>query len=91
LFQSRVLKAEREAFLGGFHKAFAYWAGPCALCTDCTLSATEGMCRNTRDARPSMEGAGIDVYETVQQAGLNLRILRDKGDFVRYFALLLLE
>jgi hypothetical protein len=38
-----------------------------------------------------MEGAGIDVYETVRRAGLNLQILRDKGEFVRYFALLLLE
>ena len=91
LFQNQVLKAEREAFLAGFHKAFAYWAGPCALCTDCALGATEGTCRNTRDARPSMEGAGIDVYETVRRAELDPRILRNKGEFVRYFALLLLE
>ena len=91
MFQSLVLNAEREAFLAGFHKAFAYWAGPCLLCSTCTVEVTDGMCRNTRDARPSMEGAGIDVYETVRRAGLNLRILRDKGDYVRYFALLLLE
>ncbi len=90
-FQSRVLDAEREAFLAGFHKAFAYWAGPCVLCAPCAVSVSNGVCRNTRDARPSMEGAGIDVYETVRRAGLNLQILRDKGEFVRYFALLLLE
>lgn len=90
-FQRKVLDAEREAFLAGFHKAFAYWAGPCALCDPCAASVTNGECRNTRDARPSMEGAGIDVFETVRRAGLNLRILRDKGEFVRYFALLLLE
>jgi len=91
MFQNRVLNAEREAFLAGFHKAFAYWAGPCVLCATCAVGATDGTCRNTRDARPSMEGAGIDVYETVRRAGLNLRILCDKGDYVRYFALLLLE
>lgn len=90
-FQSQVLGAEREAFLAGFHKAFAYWAGPCLLCNPCAVSVNDGTCRNTRDARPSMEGAGIDVYETVKRAGLNLQILRDKGEFVRYFALLLLE
>ncbi|EHQ87800.1 DUF2284 domain-containing protein [Desulfosporosinus youngiae] len=90
-FQRKVLEAEREAFLAGYHKAFAYWAGPCALCVSCAVSAADGECRNTRDARPSMEGAGIDVYETVRRAGLELRILRDKGQFVRYFALLLLE
>ena len=91
VFQSKVLDAEKEAFLSGFHKAFAYWAGPCVLCATCAVGATDGTCRNTRDARPSMEGAGIDVYETVRRAGLNLRILRDKGDYVKYFALLLLE
>jgi len=90
-FQSQVLNAEREAFLAGFHKAFAYWAGPCVLCTSCAMDAPDGTCRNTRDARPSMEGAGIDVFETVKRAGLNLKILRNKGEFVRYFALLLLE
>ena len=91
MFQKRVLEAEREAFLAGFHKAFAYWAGPCLLCEPCAAIVTNGTCRNTRDARPSMEGAGIDVYETVRRAGLNLQILRNKVEFVRYFALLLLE
>ena len=91
IFQKRVLDAEREAFLAGFHKAFAYWAGPCVLCDTCAASVPNGKCCNTRDARPAMEGAGIDVFETVRRAGLNLRILRNKGDYVRYFALLLLE
>lgn len=91
MFQKQVLAAEREAFLAGFHKAFAYWAGPCVLCDPCAASVPNGKCCNTRDARPAMEGAGIDVFETVRRAGLNLRILRNKGDYVRYFALLLLE
>ena len=91
MFQKRVLAAEREGFLAGFHKAFAYWAGPCVLCDPCAASVPNGKCRNTRDARPAMEGAGIDVFETVRRAGLDLRILRNKGDYVRYFALLLLE
>ena len=91
MFQKKVLNAEREAFLAGFHKAFAYWAGPCVLCDTCAASVPNGKCCNTRDARPAMEGAGIDVFETVRRAGLNLRILRNKGDYVRYFALLLLE
>ncbi|KLU62182.1 multifunctional cyclase-dehydratase-3-O-methyl transferase TcmN [Peptococcaceae bacterium CEB3] len=87
-FQRQVLLAEKQAFKAGFYKAFAYWAGPCALCETCS---TEGICCNTRDARPSMEGAGIDVYETVRRAGLSLRTLSQQGDYVRYFALLLLE
>ncbi|MHB1407696.1 MAG: DUF2284 domain-containing protein, partial [Desulfitobacteriaceae bacterium] len=87
-FQRQVLQAEKEAFAAGFHKAFAYWAGPCAICETCT---TDGTCRNTRDARPSMEGAGIDVYETVRRAGFSLRTLPQQGDYVKYFALVLLE
>ncbi|MFZ5632644.1 MAG: DUF2284 domain-containing protein [Bacillota bacterium] len=87
-FQRRVLRAEREAFREGFYKAFAFWAGPCALCDSC---GTDGVCRNTLDSRPSMEGAGIDVFETVRRAGLSLRPLKDRDDYVKYFALLLLE
>ncbi|ODA42261.1 DUF2284 domain-containing protein [Desulfosporosinus sp. BG] len=91
IFQKRVLAAEREGFLAGFHKAFSYWAGPCVLCDTCAATFPNGKCCNTRDARPAMEGAGIDVFETVRRAGLKLGILRNKGDYVRYFALLLLE
>ncbi len=87
-FQLMVLAAEREAFLSGFYKAFAYWAGPCSLCPTC---ASDGTCRNTKDARPSMEGAGIDVFETVRRAGLEVRTLRRTDDFVEYFGLILLE
>ncbi|OIQ59713.1 DUF2284 domain-containing protein [Neomoorella thermoacetica] len=87
-FQLRVLAAEREAFKAGYYKATAFWAGPCALCPSC--SAAE-QCRHPRDARPSMEGSGIDVYETVRRAGRSLRTLQDRQDYVKYFALLLLE
>lgn len=87
-FQLGVLQAEREAFRGGFHKAFSYWAGPCSLCEICT---GEGRCKNTVNARPSMEGSGIDVFETAQRAGAALKTLKDKDGYVKYFALLLLE
>lgn len=87
-FQRRVLAAEREVFRMGYYKALAFWAGPCALCPSCPES---GPCRNPREARPSMEGCGIDVYETVRRAGLSLRTLQDRQDYVKYFALLLLE
>ena len=87
-FQKRVLQAEKEAFKAGFYKAFAYWAGPCSICASCVK---DGDCRNTKDARPSMEGAGIDVYETVRRAGIGLRTLDSRSGFVKYFGLLLVE
>lgn len=88
IFQLGVLQAERAAFKAGFHKAFSYWAGPCSLCESCN---EEGPCTNTANSRPSMEGAGIDVFETVRRAGAALRTLGSKDDFVKYFALLLLD
>jgi predicted metal-binding protein len=87
-FQVRVLQAERAAFKAGFHKAFAFWAGPCSLCEPC---AGNGHCTNTANSRPSMEGAGIDVFETARNAGAALKTLEQKDEFVKYFALLLLE
>lgn len=87
-FQMQVLKAEKEAFKAGYHKAFAYWAGPCSICSSCS---TDGPCRNPKQARPSMEGAGIDVFETVRRAGITLRTLKNRDEYVKYYALLLLE
>ena len=92
-FQLKVLKAEKEAFVSGFYKAFSYWAGPCAICLPREgCEPFEGRCKNPRDARPSMEAAGIDVFETARRAGLDPPgTLARQGEFVRYFALLLLE
>jgi len=88
LFQHRVLQAERAAFRSGYYKAFAFWAGPCSLCVSCVDG---GSCRNPKDARPSMEAAGIDVFETVRRAGLSLRTLSERQSWAKHFALLLLE
>jgi predicted metal-binding protein len=87
-FQLSVFEAERAAFLAGYYKAFAFWAGHCALCSECV---TDGKCRDRRRSRPSMEGAGIDVFETVRRAGMDLSTLSAKGQFVKYYGLLLLE
>ena len=87
-FQRLVLKAEKEAFTAGYYKAFALWAGPCTLCEKCN---GEKGCINTKEARPSMEASGIDVFSTVQKAGIALRPLTEGRDFVKYFAILLLE
>ncbi len=87
-FQRQVLQAEREAFVSGFPKAFSFWAGPCSLCDSCV---GDGKCRNIANARPSMEGAGIDVFETARRAGATLRTLKNKTDYIKYYGLILLE
>ncbi|MBS4024126.1 MAG: methyltransferase domain-containing protein, partial [Clostridia bacterium] len=89
-FQQLVLQAEKVAFEAGFYKAFSYWAGPCAICQSC--SVTDGVsCAKPKNARPSMEGAGIDVFETVKRAGISLHPLSKDNPYVKYFGLLLLE
>ncbi|WKY49185.1 DUF2284 domain-containing protein [Eubacteriaceae bacterium ES3] len=87
-FQRKVLKAEALAFKKGYHKAFSFWAGPCSICPECDLFKP---CSNTKNRRPSMEGSGIDVFETVRNNGENLKTLSERGEFVKYYALLLLK
>lgn len=87
-FQRMMLQAEKIAFKQGYYKAFAYWAGPCDLCTECKPPDPPLKCTATR---PSMESAGIDVFATVHKQGYDLRTLKDRKEYVKYFGLLLLE
>lgn len=87
-FQRKILEAERLAFIGGYHKAFAFWAGPCHICGSCDLDKP---CKNTKNRRPSMEGSGIDVFETVRNNGETLKTLASKDEIVKYYGLLLLK
>ena len=87
-FQAKVLQAERAAFKAGYYKAFSLWAGPCSICPECN---GEECCINPKNARPSMEASGIDIFETVRRAGIPLQTLPEKDDYVKYFAILLLE
>lgn len=87
-FQHQILEAEKIAFKAGFHKAFAFWAGPCTICPSCDLDQP---CRNTKNRRPSLEGSGIDVFETIRGQGETLETRSTKGDIIKYYGLLLLE
>jgi predicted metal-binding protein/cyclopropane fatty-acyl-phospholipid synthase-like methyltransferase len=87
-FHASLLQLERKAFLTGFHKALAFGAGPCPVCQACP---EDGTCRRPDQARPSMEGSGIDVYTTARNAGIRLEPVTDKDRYVKYIGLLLLE
>lgn len=87
-FQKLMLKAEKTAFKAGFYRAFAYWAGPCSICTECNPPKPPKKCTATR---PSMESAGIDVFATVRKQGFSLETRKDKNEYVKYFGLLLLD
>ncbi len=87
-FKELLLKLELEANIAGFHKAFAMGAGPCPLCPACPESEP---CLMPYHARPSMEACGIDVFQTVRDNGFEVRFLEEKGTYVKYFGLILLE
>jgi predicted metal-binding protein len=87
-FHQRLLCLERRAFLSGLHKAFVLGAGPCTVCSNCP---GEGACNRSDLARPSMEASGIDVFQTAKEAGLYLAPVKERGQYVKYIGLLLLE
>ncbi|SMC66047.1 Predicted metal-binding protein [Desulfocicer vacuolatum DSM 3385] len=87
-FHEKLLALEKTAFMAGFHKAFVFGAGPCTLCPRCSDDDT---CRHHDLARPAMEASGIDVYETAARAGVRLKPVQKKMDYVKYMGLLLLK
>ncbi len=87
-FHKAMLSLEKKAFLDGYHKAFVFGAGPCVVCPQCP---EDGQCRHPNLARPCMEGSGIDVYATAKNVGVSLKPLKEKGLYVTYIGLLLME
>jgi len=86
--QKIVATLEQEAFFMGYHKAFALGAGPCSLCDTCDLTYP---CKHHKEARPSMEACGIDVYRTARNAGLPIEVARDRDCATNYYGLLLVR
>ncbi|MFQ5826230.1 MAG: DUF2284 domain-containing protein [Dehalococcoidia bacterium] len=93
-----LYELERTAFLEGYHKALSYGAGPCRLCPECPAEKLENPslfytkeCKVPKEARPSMEAAGMDVYATAHRAGFELHVVRERSDPYNSFGLVLLE
>ncbi len=79
---------ERRLFLDGFYKALGLGSGPCMLCDRCAFD--EG-CRYPRQARPSMEACGIDVFATVRRHGFHIDVVRTRKDPQHHFGLVLVD
>lgn len=86
--QKLIVAIERAAFLDGFYKALGLMAGPCRLCAECNR---DGLCRHPEQARPSMEGCGIDVYATARNSGIRLDVVTRRDATARFINLLLVE
>ncbi len=89
---------EKTAFLSGYEKAFAYKAGPCVMCVECPAEKLESpgpfykkLCKLAKEARPSLEAVGVDVYGTARRAGFEIHVLRERTEKFKCFGLLLLS
>lgn len=70
---------EKTAFYDGFYKAFGFGAYPCIYCEHqhCVAEEQAGvvdesirrLCRHMDLVRPTMEGAGMDVFATAKHVG----------------------
>ena len=94
----KMFEMERHAFLSGYYKAFALYAVPCAYCDPCIPEVEEDidhtakrLCPFQHKMRPSMEATGIDVFQTVRNAGYKIKVLTSPYEDIFFFGLLLLE
>jgi len=89
-FLQKLTKLEGDMFKDGYYKAFVLLAGPCRECKECAKS-TGAPCNFGGKARPSMEGCGIDVYQTVRNNGFAVEPLREKSETQNWFSLMLVD
>jgi predicted metal-binding protein len=85
-----IVALEGDFFKSGFYKAFLFLAGPCRLCKECQ-AVEDSPCIFPEQARPCMEGCGIDVFETVRKNGFSIETLGSKTDTSRIYCLLMVD
>ena len=84
-----VTELERRAFLEGYYSAFGFSSGRCRLCEKCNVEG--GFCLKPMEMRPSMEGCGIDVFATAENAGFEMNILKSRNEEYYRIGLLLIK
>lgn len=97
-----VNRLEISAFLSGYYKALGFYAMPCTLCETCVaeehleknedVSHNEALkCRHKDLMRPSMEACGVDVFNTLENAGYSPHVLKSYSEQVVLFGMVLLD
>ena len=89
-FFNMLVDLEGELFKDGFYKAFVFLAGPCRLCKKCA-KLEEKPCCFLYQARPSMEGCGIDVYQTARNNGFFIKTLRERTETNNEYCLMMVD
>lgn len=86
---AKLLEAERQIFLGGYHKVFLLNQTCCTICKECSKSRTD--CKDKRNSRPSPESFAVDVFQTVRNAGFDIEVVSETQNEMNRIAILLLE
>ena len=93
-YMDNVVSMEIEMFLDGFYRAFSMLCGPCILCrhkeSGCGILHEEP-CRFPGKARPSMEGCGIDVFQTAHNHGFPLKTTRTEEEPRNLYSIILVD
>jgi predicted metal-binding protein len=84
-----TLKIEKELMLKGYYKVFALEPGRCNRCSECVKEP--GKCRFPAEARPAPESLAIDMFGTVENAGLGLEVKTNTFQSWTNYALILVE
>jgi predicted metal-binding protein len=87
-FQKTIVRLEIGIFLDGYYKAWSMGSGYCRLCKECDPT---GFCRHGFEARPAMEACGIDVFKTARDNGFHIDVVRNHGDEMNLFGVVLIE
>lgn len=85
----KLLKLERDVFLSGYRKAFLLFMDECCLCAEC--AGTKLDCKNSQDARPTLEGMAVDVFALVRKYRLPIEVLRSYDESMNRYAVLMIE
>ncbi len=89
LMNEKLLKAEREVFLSGFHKAFVLPVNECSVCEECVDKRED--CKLPKMLRPVPESMGVDLFATARGCGYPIEVLKEYSEEMNRYAILLVE
>ncbi len=87
-FHDAVIEAEGECFRRGYSKAFAVAIGNCVYQH---LDDSARPCDYPSKSRPTLEAVGVNLTDTLDLLGWDRHVVREPGEPLQMFALLLLE
>jgi len=86
-----LLVLEREIFLSGYYKVFLLPHHSCNFCDKCIARETRTKCIVKNKSRPSPDAMGIDVFQTVRDAGYSIEVVTASDAMTNRFSFILID